>query len=87
MFPSLLSRARPTARRALDLARAILLVELPLQEPLERVEWRTTHRTKPPARIPRARRRGGAVPARPQRCISPLVRVPAHTPQTTACRR
>jgi hypothetical protein len=69
-----LQRLLRAAHRALDLARAALLLEPPLPEPPEPVGPRACHPHRTRLRARRARRRGGAVPARPQHCITPLVR-------------
>ena len=60
--------------RALGLARAALLLEPPLEQPHELADPRASHPHRTPLRARRARRRGGAVLARPQHCITPLVR-------------
>jgi len=62
------------ARRALDLARAALLLEPMPEQSRERVGRRVAHPHRVPLRASRARRRGGAVTPRPQPCITPLVR-------------
>jgi len=74
MFPPVLNESLRAARRALDLARAALLLEPSLEELREPVEARPAHVHRTPLRARRARRRGGAVTARPQHCITPLVR-------------
>ncbi len=65
------------AHRALDHARAALLLEPPLAEPHELAGQRACHPHRTQLRARRARQRGGAVLARPQHCITPLVRAAA----------
>jgi hypothetical protein len=68
---------RPTARavhRALDLARAALLLDQPFEDTGEPVDARAYHPHRNPPRRARRRRRPGAVLARPQHCTIPLVR-------------
>jgi hypothetical protein len=60
--------------RARDLARAALLLEPPLEDADELVAARAFHPHRAQQRRPSARRRAGAVLARPQHCIAPLVR-------------
>ena len=74
MFPPVLNESLRAARRALDLARAALLLEPELEQLREPVDARPAHVHHTPLRARRARLRGGAVPARPQHCIAPLVR-------------
>jgi hypothetical protein len=75
------------AHRALGLARAALLLdEPPLDEPREPAEPRAFHPHRRQLRAARARRRGGAVLARPQHCITPLARA-AHPHREPASRR
>jgi hypothetical protein len=62
------------AHRALDLARAALLLGPSPEEPREPVGPRACHPHRTRLRARSARRRGGSVPARPQHCITPLVR-------------
>ena len=74
MFSPVLTDSFRAARRALDLARAALLLEPVLEELREPAEMRPAHVHRTPLRARRARRRGGAVAARPQHCIAPLPR-------------
>jgi hypothetical protein len=61
--------------RALDLARDVLLLEPLPEEADELVEPRAFHPHRvAPHRRSRQSRRAGAVLARPQHCITPLVR-------------
>jgi hypothetical protein len=60
--------------RARDLARAALLLEPEPEDAGEPVAARAFHPHRAQLRRPPARRRPGAVLARPQHCITPLVR-------------
>ena len=60
--------------RVRDLARVALLLEPPLEDATELVAARAFHPHRAPLPRPSARRRPGAVLARPQHCITPLVR-------------
>ena len=73
-LPDITAPAR-TARRALGLARAALLLE----EPYEPVERRPSHPHRTELRESRTRHRGGSVLARPQHCITPVARPKSHT--------
>jgi hypothetical protein len=61
--------------RALDLARVALLLEPALEDAHELVAARAFHPHRAQLRRSPARRRPGAVLARPQHCITPLVRL------------
>jgi hypothetical protein len=64
------------AHRALCLARAALLLDAAVvEQPHEPAGSRACHPHRTALRARRARIRGGAVPARPQHCITPLARM------------
>ncbi|HZL54907.1 MAG TPA: hypothetical protein VFC22_04680 [Solirubrobacteraceae bacterium] len=68
-------RQTPRAvHRALDLARAALLLDPPFEDTDELVDARAYHPHRSPPRRSRRPRRPGAVLARPQHCTIPLVR-------------
>jgi hypothetical protein len=74
MFWRVITPPAHVARRTLGLVRAALAPEPSLRRSHELAAARTYHPHRTELRAPRARHRGGAVLARPQHCITPLVR-------------
>jgi hypothetical protein len=76
MFWRVINPSTHAARRAIGLVRAALAPEPSLGRSHELAASRAYHPHRRQLRAGRARQRGGAVLARPQHCITPLVRAP-----------